>query len=64
MSELCFYLPVDCVSGAQKNDVKVAELLGMDMKGKVILNVKFSSMPGWALRTYKVMPTYRVSLGH
>ena len=53
---------VDSTNGSQKSGVKVAELLNMDMKGKVILNVKFSSKPGWSLRTYKVMPTYRVQI--
>ena len=55
-------LLVDCTDGSQKSGVKVAELLNMDMKGKVILNLKFSSKPGWSLRTYKVMPTYRVKI--
>ena len=63
MNLFIFFIPlVDCTDGSQKSGVKVAELLNMDMKGKVLLNVKFSSEPGWSLRTYKVMPTYRVKI--
>ncbi|XP_067932219.1 xanthine dehydrogenase-like [Watersipora subatra] len=36
-----------------------AELLDLDMKGKVIQSMSLSVKPGWSLRCYKVTSTYR-----
>ena len=38
------------------------ELMTMDMTGMIIVNMKLLPKDGWTLKTFKVMPRYRVKL--